>query len=251
MPNPSGTAIRLLITAGPTREYIDPVRFISNPSTGAIGYALATAAATRGHRVVLVSGPTHLSPPAGVRFVAVESAVQMQRQVNRFFPWAQAVIAAAAVGDYRPRRPARTKIKKENTRLRLDLMRNPDILEGLGQRKGAKILIGFALESANMRANARAKLEKKNLDLIVANRCSRRQSPFGSGRTSAVIIGRHAETYCAAVSKMRLAGIILDRMERLCYSLPASVPIRAAGARGTKKQSRQYTADKALKRPHS
>ncbi len=159
--------MRLLVTAGPTHEYLDEVRYLANASSGRLGYAVAAAAAGRGHRVVLVSGPTALAAPRGVRRVGVVSAREMRRAVARFFARADAVVMAAAVADFRPRRRAPGKIKKARGAPRLELAANPDILAALGRRKGPRVLVGFALEARPDRAEARRKLREKNLDLVL------------------------------------------------------------------------------------
>ncbi len=160
----------VLVTAGPTREGIDPVRYISNYSSGKMGYAVARAARDRGARVILVSGPSCLTPPGGVEVVRVESAEQMRRAVLERFPETTVIVKAAAVADYRPAAAVREKIKKGDAgELNLALARNPDILAELGRSKGKQVLVGFAAETADLLANARRKLEAKNLDLVVAN----------------------------------------------------------------------------------
>jgi phosphopantothenoylcysteine decarboxylase/phosphopantothenate--cysteine ligase len=160
----------VLITAGPTREELDPVRFLSNYSSGKMGYAIARAARNRGARVLLVSGPTGLSAPCGVEFHPVVSAEQMHKAVMERVERAGIVIKAAAVADYRPAENAREKIKKgQADDLVLRLKRNPDILAELGRVKGERTLVGFAAETGDLIENARKKLAEKNLDLIVAN----------------------------------------------------------------------------------
>jgi phosphopantothenoylcysteine decarboxylase/phosphopantothenate--cysteine ligase len=161
--------VHLLVTAGPTREYIDDVRFLSNPSTGKMGFACAESAARKGHRVTLVTGPTGLPDPKGVRTVRVVSAREMLRAAKEAYPEVDAVIATAAVSDYRPARRARGKRKKGEKEISLPLVRNPDILATLGRKKGNRVLIGFALEVRNARANALKKCREKNLDWIVLN----------------------------------------------------------------------------------
>jgi len=161
--------MNVIVTAGPTREYLDAVRFISNSSSGRMGYAIAAAFLQAGHRVVLVTGPTSVAPPAGAKVVRVESAREMRAAVMREFKTADCVVMTAAVSDYRPERRVRGKIKKQRQRLTLHLVRNPDILEELGRRKGRRMLVGFALESGNGERNARAKMRRKNLDLVVLN----------------------------------------------------------------------------------
>ena len=162
--------MRILITAGGTREYLDPVRFISNASSGRMGYALARAALKAGHEVTLITAPTALQPPAGAKVIHVESAAEMFKAVKEHFARRDCLIMAAAVSDYTPVRPSRTKLKKQATRLTLELKPTPDILKWAGQHKAkGQILVGFALEDQDLRANAERKMREKHLDLIVAN----------------------------------------------------------------------------------
>jgi len=168
--------MHFLITAGGTREYIDPVRFISNASSGRMGYALARAARKAGHNVTLISA-SDLQPPVGVEFVGVDSAAWMFEAVKNFFAKCDCLIMAAAVSDYTPTRPARTKIKRTGGSLTIKLKPTADILkwagehktEGRGTRHDGRIVVGFALEDKNLRANAEKKLKGKNLDMIIAN----------------------------------------------------------------------------------
>src|SRR5690606_8829589 len=161
---------KILITAGPTYEAIDPVRFIGNHSSGKMGFELAREAAAQGAEVTLISGPTHLQDPgAGVKVIRVESAMQMYEAAIAHFPETDAVIAAAAVSDYRPKQIALQKIKKKDQELHLDLEPNKDVLASLGELKQHQILVGFALETENEEANAKSKIERKNLDFIVLN----------------------------------------------------------------------------------
>ena len=178
---------KIIITAGPTREFIDPFRFISNPSSGKMGYALARAAIGQGQEVILISGPVELPPIAGAVLVPVISALEMREAVNSHFPSADAVIMAAAVADYRPEDNSRHKLKKGSADISLKLVRNPDILEELGQKKGDTILIGFSAETENIIDNALKKLKSKNLDLIISNDISAPGSGF-SGDTNQVIV---------------------------------------------------------------
>lgn len=170
---------KILVTAGGTREPIDPVRFITNRSTGKMGYAVAAAARDRGAEVILVSAASMLEPPTGVHTVAVESAQEMYEAVMSFFPRCDVVIKAAAVADYRPRTVAPQKIKKGEESLVVELERNPDILYELGQRKQRQVLVGFAAETHNLEEYAREKMVQKNLDLIVANDVTREGAGFG------------------------------------------------------------------------
>jgi phosphopantothenoylcysteine decarboxylase/phosphopantothenate--cysteine ligase len=160
---------RIIVTAGPTREPIDPVRFLSNRSTGRMGYAVARVARRRGADVTLVTGPTALPPPAGVTVVTVGTAGQMHRAVMRAYARSTAVVMTAAVSDYRPERVERRKVAKGRTPITLRLVRNPDILQALGRQKRNRVLIGFAAETHDVHERAARKLREKKLDLIVAN----------------------------------------------------------------------------------
>lgn len=170
--------MKILVTAGPTREFIDPVRFISNRSSGKMGYAIAGAAVRRGHEVVLVSGPVSLAPPPGLTMIRVVSAAEMQSAVEKNVFACDALVMAAAVSDWRPARVHVNKMKKRNSPATLDLEPVPDILLGLAAGKGDRIFVGFAAETENLLDEARAKLEKKNLDMIVANDVSRADAGF-------------------------------------------------------------------------
>ncbi len=168
--------MQILITAGGTREYIDPVRFISNASSGRMGYALARAALKAGHKVTLITAATALRPPAGARVVYVQTAAEMFKAVKEHFPACDCLIMAAAVSDYTPAKPSRTKLKKQSSRLTLELKPTPDILKWAGKhgRVGSahhkrRIIVGFALEDKDLRANAERKMREKRLDMIVAN----------------------------------------------------------------------------------
>ena len=161
--------MHLLITAGGTREYIDPVRFITNASSGRMGYALTRAAQKAGHKVTLISA-SDLQPPVGVEFVGVNSAAEMFGAVKKHFPRCDCLIMAAAVSDYTPVRPAKAKIRKTNKPLAIKLKPTVDILKWAGQRKKKnQVVVGFALEDRNVRAQAEKKLKEKNLDMIIAN----------------------------------------------------------------------------------
>jgi phosphopantothenoylcysteine decarboxylase/phosphopantothenate--cysteine ligase len=181
---------KFLITAGPNREAIDPVRYISNRSSGKMGYALARAALRRGAEVTLVSGPTALQPPHGARVVPVITAAEMRAAVIKEFASCTAVIMAAAVADYRPTLDSRHKIKRGNGPIELRLEPTPDILKELGQNKAGKILIGFAAETEELTANAAKKLNGKNLDMIVANNVADAGSGFDGDTNIATILDR-------------------------------------------------------------
>jgi len=182
--------MKYIITAGPTREFFDPFRFISNPSSGKMGYALARAAVDHGLEVILISGPVELPPVLGAVLVPVISALEMREAVRVHFPSADAVIMAAAVADYRPRRNSRHKLKKGGAEISLELVRNPDILGELGQKKGDTILVGFSAETENIIDNALKKLKSKNLDLIVANDISAPGSGFSGDTNQGIVFDR-------------------------------------------------------------
>ena len=219
---------KLLITAGPTREPIDPVRFISNQSTGVLGFALAKAAKARGHRVTLISGPTELEAPSGIQRIAVESASEMGRAVARTFSKSDALIMGAAVADFRPIHTATHKIKRSgaagSVRLwQLELIENPDIVaEAARGRKRTQVVMGFALETEQLLPNARRKLKAKDLDAIVATLLSPRKKgrgPFGDAPVDGAILNRAGGTKSfRALSKLRLASRILDTVETLLQS---------------------------------
>ncbi|MFA5793812.1 MAG: phosphopantothenoylcysteine decarboxylase [Candidatus Brocadiia bacterium] len=175
--------MKILVTAGPTREYFDRVRYISNPSTGRMGFEIAAAAKARGHEVTLVTGPTHLESPKGVLVQRVTTAREMLARVNKYFPKSDAVIMTAAVSDYRPAQYHNGKIKKTGKATSVRLKPTPDILRTISRRKGDKILVGFALEASHLSRNAMRKLKDKNLDFVVANG----PDSFGPGRVSAEI----------------------------------------------------------------
>ncbi len=172
--------LRLLVTAGGTREAIDPVRFIGNRSSGKMGYAIARDAARRGADVVLISGPTAITPPKNVRFIRVESTGEMLQAVLAEYDQVDAVIKAAAVADYKPHQQAPQKIKKHDENLTLTLDKNPDILQLLGSRKTHQFLVGFAAETQHLLENAAEKVRKKNLDMIVANDVSMKGAGFST-----------------------------------------------------------------------
>lgn len=207
---------RILVTAGPTREPFDPVRFITNYSSGKMGYALAIAARRRGASVTLISGPSALAVPSGVDFISVSSAVEMLEAVMKHLKEADVVIKSAAVADYRPSIRADAKIKKKSGPLSIALERNPDILAEVGKVKEGRILIGFAMESENLVENAKAKLLKKNLDLIVANDVNQSGAGFETDTNIVKILDRAGGIEeLPLMDKMEVAGRILDRVRRL------------------------------------
>lgn len=205
---------RILITAGPTREALDPVRFISNRSSGKMGFALAEAAIQRGATVTLIAGPVSLPEPHGLHsFLRVESAAEMHRAVAEHFPDQAIIIMTAAVADFKPKTVAREKIKKAEAECVLALERNVDILAELGKMKENRILVGFAAETQQLLENARKKLVAKNLDFIVANDLTREGAGFGVDTNIVKIIDRSgAVTDLPLMGKLELGHAILDRI---------------------------------------
>lgn len=205
---------RFLITAGPTREPIDPVRFITNHSSGKMGYALAEKAIQRGARVILISGPTNLTPPIGLEeFICINTAEEMYNAVMKYYADVDVVIKSAAVADYAPEEIKHKKIKKQGLNLTLELKKNPDILQELGNKKETQVLIGFAAETDNVTANAQDKLKRKNLDFIVVNDLTEAGAGF-AGDTNIVKI-LHRDGRIESLPKMLkrdLANEILDRV---------------------------------------
>jgi len=205
---------RVLITAGPTHEPIDPVRFITNRSSGRMGFALAKIARRRGADVTLISGPTHLPVPRGnIRFISVGTASEMRKEVLEHYKECSVIIKAAAVSDYRPKFTSKQKLKKSKAPVLLELERNPDIIGEIGSLKGDRILVGFAAETRDLIANARKKLKEKNLDLVVANDVSRSDSGFAVETNRVVIIDSQGKANRLPLkSKDEVANIILDRV---------------------------------------
>ena len=179
---------RVLITAGPTREHLDPVRFLSNPSSGRMGYALAEEAAARGARVTLVSGPTCLPDPPGIETERVMSAEEMLAACRRHFPGCEVLVAVAAVADFRPVRRFAEKRRKEALGTTLELEPTPDIVATLAAEKGDRLVVGFAAETTDVVASARDKMSRKRLDMIVANDVSDPALGFGSADNEVVIL---------------------------------------------------------------
>ena len=207
---------KVLVTAGPTRELLDPVRHLTNPSSGKMGYALARAAKWRGAEVTLVSGPSFLAPPQGVSLVRVTTAQEMYAAVTKQFTQMDAVVMAAAVSDYRPKKRAEAKIKKIKASESLELEKTEDILLRLGELKQGQILVGFAAETEDLLENAKAKLRQKNLDFIVANDLTAANAGFGSDTNEVTILwpGGQVENL-PSKSKEVIAMEIWDRVERL------------------------------------
>ncbi len=206
---------KVLVTAGPTREAIDPVRYITNHSSGKMGYAIAKAAKIRGAQVTLVSGPTNLRPFSGVQVINVTTALEMEQAVLSQYAACDVVVKAAAVADFRPERKAENKLKKSGVDApKITLVQNPDILEELGRQKNGQILVGFCMETQNLLDNAKEKLHAKHLDMIVANSLTEAGAGF-AGDTNAVTIlfsdGRQERVEC--MQKLDLANLILDRVK--------------------------------------
>jgi len=217
------------VTAGPTREPFDPARFISNPSTGRMGFALAAEALRRGAEVTLICGPTHLAAPSGVNLVRVGTAEEMFRAALNQAQGADLVLKAAAVADYRPEVRASGKVKKDVLRRKarqgsvadrailLRLLPTPDILEELGRRKKpGQVLVGFAAETGDLEANALKKLHRKNLDLIVANRIGKEGEGFEADTNRALVLDRQGRAIeLGLMSKEAMAAALLDLAEPL------------------------------------
>lgn len=208
------TGKTVLITAGPTYEAIDPVRFIGNHSSGKMGFSLAEEAAKRGARVILISGPTALKPEhSNIEVHRVTSAKEMANQVFNYYETCDLAIASAAVADYAPEVTADEKIKKKEDHLTLNLVKNPDILKAMGERKKNQILVGFALETQNEVENAKEKLYKKNLDLIVLNSLREAGAGFGHNTNKVKIITKNSEKSFGLKSKKEVARDILNCIE--------------------------------------
>ena len=208
--------VRVLVTAGPTVERIDPVRYITNRSTGKMGYAIAAAAAQRGAQVTLISGPTHLEPPRGVAFRPIESSAQLCQAVLEVGETADVVIQAAAPADFRPRAVAPQKIKKSGEGMCLELESTTDIAAELGRRKRpGQILVAFAAETNDVLENARQKLKRKNADLIVANDVSRSDAGFGVDTNVITLISAQDVRSLEKMSKRAAADEILNRVREL------------------------------------
>jgi phosphopantothenoylcysteine decarboxylase / phosphopantothenate---cysteine ligase len=206
----------ILVTAGPTQEPFDPVRYITNYSSGKMGYAVAAMAKRRGASVTLISGPTALPTPQGVDFVPVKTALEMRDAMLDRLEGSTVVIKAAAVADYRPERFLETKIKKKAGPLNLRLERNPDILAEIGKKKGRRILVGFAMESERLVENARAKLMTKGMDFIVANDLTEAGAGFQTDTNIVRILDwEGGDERFPLMDKLDVAGVILDRVKKV------------------------------------
>ncbi len=204
----------LLITAGPTQEPIDPVRYISNRSSGKMGYALAEAAKKRGYQVILISGPTHLSPPKGIKTILVSTALDMHKAVMKWHKQADVIIKTAAVADYRMAKIEKKKIKKTKNRMTLTLVKNPDILKELGHKKRKdQILIGFAAETHQPLAHAKKKLIEKKCDWIVLNNVAQKGIGFGATQNKVTLLSKEGKiTPLPQADKTKLAFRILQQI---------------------------------------
>jgi phosphopantothenoylcysteine decarboxylase / phosphopantothenate---cysteine ligase len=222
-------AERVLVTAGPTQEPIDPVRFVSNRSTGKMGFAIARAAWRRGASVRLVAGPSTQTTPYGVERIDTASAADMLGTISRNFPWSSALIMAAAVADFRPKNPAPQKLKKNPRGMTLELAPIADELPRFAAKKGSRILIGFAAETEDLEVNALDKLRRKKLDLIVGNDVSRSDAGFAVDTNIVTLLGAdgHIET-TPKLMKDEVGDVILDHLLRIRAAKSKSVPLRAA-----------------------
>ena len=205
------SSLRCLITAGPTQEFIDPVRFISNPSTGKMGFALAEAALKQGWSVDLVSGPVNLQEPDGAILYPVVSAESMYHQVDALFDACDVFIMAAAVSDFTPIEYSEHKVKKDTAKRTLHLAKTIDILKTMGERKQEQFIVGFAAESENLEANAKAKLDGKNCDWVIANQIGEEGTGFASDNNAITILKKDGtrETH-GPTSKLALAETIIQ-----------------------------------------
>ena len=206
--------MHIVISAGPTREAIDPVRYITNRSTGKMGYAIAEAAREMGLTVTLVSGPVNLQPPEGVEVINIESAADMAKAMKSAAQTADIIVMAAAVADYRPRQYSTSKVKKSDGDMCIELERTEDVLLSLGKNKRpGQILVGFAAETDDLLKNAQGKLERKNLDYIAANIVGVPGRGFAADNNAITLIGRDgSQTEFALQSKKDLAGALLDHI---------------------------------------
>jgi len=229
---------RILITAGPTREHMDPIRFLTNRSSGKMGYALAKASHRRGAEVMLVSGPTSLKPIPDIHTISVENSLEMSKAVSKHYKSCSIVIKTAAVADYRPKKSFKDKMKKTYKTLTLELERNPDILYQLGKNKGNRILVGFAAETKNLISQAKLKLDKKNLDLIVVNNALQKRGGFGSDSNEATLIDYEGKIDALPLmEKEELADRILDKIKQIKAEKKSTKELKKTPAGETKKRT--------------
>ncbi|NBV48042.1 MAG: phosphopantothenoylcysteine decarboxylase [Verrucomicrobia bacterium] len=220
--SPPSLSLRCLITAGPTREFFDPVRFVSNPSTGKMGFALAAAAKEAGWSVDLVAGPVSLPEPAGVMVYPVVTAAEMHRQADALFGPCDVLIMTAAVSDWRPKTTEPQKLKKDGQGMTVELEPVPDIVSALAEeRRTDQFLVGFAAETENVEAHALDKLERKGLDLIAANSVAGRDGAFGSDENKLIVLGRNGfREVLGPASKAVVARQLIDVIARLVAARP-------------------------------
>lgn len=217
----SVTHLNITVTAGPTREAIDPVRFISNRSSGRMGYAVAEAARQRGHEVTLISGPVAITPEPGINLVRVTSALDMLEALQEHLPQADVLVMAAAVSDWRPRHQHHNKIKKtiSGSNMVLELAPNPDLLLELRQHKGDKIFVGFAAETGDPEEEGRRKLKAKGLDLLLANDISRPDAGFDVATNRGILFARDGTAeFWPLMEKKAMAEKLLEKIEELARS---------------------------------
>ena len=208
-------ALKFLVSAGPTREYIDPVRFLSNPSSGKMGFAVAKEAVRRGYECVLVSGPVNLRPPKGCRFIPVISAEDMYQALKKEFRSCDVLIMTAAVSDFKPARMLKQKEHKIAEKSTLELVRTKDILKSLSPDKGKRIVIGFAAETNDLEASGKRKLFVKGLDMIVANDVSKPLAGFAVGKLNATFLyPKKAKERLGLISKASVARKLIDFAEK-------------------------------------
>jgi len=219
---------RVLVTAGPTQEAIDPVRFVSNRSSGKMGFAIASAAWRRGAQTRLITGPSAIPTPHGVERIDTVSAAEMLGATARNFPWCTALLMAAAIADFRPANPALGKVKKNADGLALKMEAIRDELPGLAARKGSRIVVGFAAETENLESNAREKLKRKRLDLIVANDVTQEGAGFGADTNIVTLIGAGvAAESLPKLAKAEVADLILNRVVAIRASRSKPARLRA------------------------
>lgn len=208
--------MKVLITAGPTREALDPVRYITNRSSGKMGYALAEAAAEADHHVTLISGPSNEEVPDGIDFIPVETAAEMYQAVSTYIGKADIAIFAAAVADYRPANISEQKIKKDGETLTIEFVKNPDILGSARSEFGfSGTLVGFAAETENVESNARAKLLRKKCDLVIANDVSRQDIGFDASENEVLLVYPEQTDFIAKADKHHLAHVIMEKVSQL------------------------------------
>lgn len=208
--------MRFVVTAGPTREAIDPVRFISNRSSGKMGYAIAEAALARGHQVTLISGPASISPPSRTKFIPITTAAQLHDAVHRAVRSCDVLVMCAAVSDYRPASPAMRKMKKRKSPFALKLIPTPDILASLPRENRRYLVVGFAAETHKLKINAQKKLRRKNCDMIVANDISRSDSGMESDENAVIIFFRNGESeQISRASKKIIARELVKKISKM------------------------------------